>query len=81
MKYIIIIILITTSTYALAELKSTYKILFNKNTKEIKILSKTNPTKQCDQQLKDKSKIEMIEKAAKKSKETWVKARYTCIEP
>jgi hypothetical protein len=37
-KLITGVLLVITCTYALAEEKSTYKILLNKNTKEIKIL-------------------------------------------
>jgi hypothetical protein len=37
-KLITGVLLVITCTYALAEEQSTYKILLNKNTKEIKIL-------------------------------------------
>ena len=41
-KIITGVLLAITCTYALAEEKSTYKILLNKNTKEIKILKRIN---------------------------------------
>lgn len=78
-KIITGVLLAITCTYALAEEKSTYKILLNKNTKEIKILKRINHKEWCENALKkDKSAMEYIIERAKNRKETWVKATYSC---
>jgi hypothetical protein len=71
--------LVITCTYALAEDKTTYSILLNKKTKEIKISKKINHKEWCENALKkDKSAMEYIIERAKNRKETWVKATYSC---
>ncbi|WP_336944583.1 hypothetical protein [Acinetobacter modestus] len=78
-KLITGVLLVITCTYALAEEQSTYKILLNKNTKEIKILKRINHKEWCENALKkDKSAMEYIIERSKNRKETWVKATYSC---
>ena len=79
MKRILLLCLISSATYA-TELKvkrPTYQLEYDPKKQNIKILSKKDSTKECDEEVKKTSTKTMIEKNIKdKSKKTVVK--FTC---
>lgn len=81
MKKIWVLILISSSASAtqltLDRLRTTYKIEYNPKTETIKILSKKNGTKICDQEAKSKSTKALIERSLK-SRDKKIITTFTC---
>lgn len=82
MKKICLLLLISSSAAAtelrLDKKQSVYKIEYNPKTETIKILSKKNATKECDQDAKSASTKALIERSLK-SRDKKIITNFRCM--